>query len=300
MILLQRINDQYEQTETACLDDLVLPPLDLLVTGAHQDDEAFTFFYQLEGIRKGKKVGTVIATDGVGMNVTDSEVSMTKDEIRAMRNSESIKAAKEVGIDFLLLLNCPSSYLKNTTTFHEFKRAMEIVFNKVQPTEILTHSPYDDHSTHLLVAEAVVTAAKATAYKNVRGYPVWGSLLGRELGFEPQEPLYITPKLMQRQVAIFRACYPSQNLANDYPTALKARGTFQRIMLNAHEAARTRGYIEFFVDYTPITSGIFKADFKLYAALLERLYWVDKLREQEGKHRLTREEKIALANSFSL
>lgn len=304
MFLLQKNGNLYDLREISSLDELIksiktLPLLDLFVTGAHPDDEAFTFFYQLQAIEQGKKVGTVIVTDGAGMNFPVDSKQMRRDDIIALRNKESTNAAQEVGIDFLLLFNYPSSYLRDSGIFNEFKVTIEALLGHVQPEEILTHSPYDDHLTHLLVAEAVVMAAKQTPCKNVRGYPVWGSLLGSQLGLEPQPLLYIPPQFMLRQSEIFRRYYPSQIAANDYPTAAEARGIFQRIMHNAHQPMLPDGYVEFFVDYKPLTTGELDLDVKRYAAFLQRLNIIDGLRKQNGEPLLTKEQKILFANLLS-
>lgn len=266
-------NGTYQISSITSLQEISLSAVDIVVTGAHQDDEAFTYFYQLPAIQQGKKVGAVVVTDGAGMNYCDaSGCTIPLQEVIEMRNQESISAAREVGLEFLLLLNYPSVFVKSKEGQHQLASDIGRILKQTHPEATLTHSPYDDHPTHLKVAEAVISGARDINYPGeMWGYAVWGSLLGRELGFGKGKVIDIAPDRIKQASVLMMKHFPSQVAANPYDQVLEARARFQHIMFDAHQAATPEGYKEFFVDYTPLTKGIFQGTFAEYVPVLLRL-----------------------------
>ncbi len=296
MFLYQRGRQELRQVDS--LRDV--PPIDILVVGAHQDDEIFPAPYWLQQQDLGRKVGLVIATDGAGTSYANPETGqpVPPEMMIPLRNNESRDAAEYNGVEFLVLLNHPSSFVKNPETHPFYRNGIRKILERATPSEVLTHSPYDDHQTHLRVAEGVLTACRDRGITKVRGFPVWSVHYGREMGFDKPVPITFTQEYVDRQEKGF-SFFVTQLDANRYDQAVTSRQRFQAAMADSH-AAETAEYQELFVDYKPLLDGRFDGTFAEYAPVLERIAELRKRRVATGKEMPSPHRLLTLANALLL
>lgn len=144
----------------------------ILVITAHPDDVDFG------------AAGTIATWTGAGAEVTyciatsgDSggfDPAVPREEIPAIRQSEQIAAAKEVGVDDVRFLSQRDGSVQVTM---DLRRDLARVIRQVRPDRVLTHSPERNwaaigasHPDHLAVGEAAVCAVYPDA-RNPFAFP---------------------------------------------------------------------------------------------------------------------------------
>jgi LmbE family N-acetylglucosaminyl deacetylase len=152
-----------------------------LAIGAHQDDLEIM---AMEGIlacfqRPDKWFTGVVVTNGSGSSRTGLYANYTDDDMRRVRVTEQIKAAVVGEYAAQILLDYPSSAVKD----HADQRVIEDIIRIVQaarPTVVYTHNLADKHTTHIGVAVKVIEALRrlpeAERPQRVYGCEVWRDL----------------------------------------------------------------------------------------------------------------------------
>jgi LmbE family N-acetylglucosaminyl deacetylase len=152
-----------------------------LGVGAHQDDLEIM---ALSGIldcfqREDKWFCGVVVTDGSGSPRGDLYKDFNDDEMRIVRRKEQKKAAILGEYSAQVLLDYPSSAVKNgsdTAVVEDLLRVLQAA----QPELVYTHNLADKHDTHvgvtLRLIEAIRKSPQDTRPKRLFGCEVWRDL----------------------------------------------------------------------------------------------------------------------------
>jgi LmbE family N-acetylglucosaminyl deacetylase len=152
-----------------------------LGVGAHQDDLEIM---ALSGIldcfqREDKWFCGVVVTDGSGSPRGDLYKDFNDDEMRIVRRKEQKKAAILGEYSAQVLLDYPSSAVKNgsdTAVVEDLLRVLQAA----QPEVVYTHNLADKHDTHvgvtLRLIEAIRKSPQDTRPKRLFGCEVWRDL----------------------------------------------------------------------------------------------------------------------------
>jgi len=224
--------------------DGTLPEVDILVLGAHNDDEMFPAGYLLNRMAEGNSVGVAIATDGAGSNWQGLEGQALVDR----RTEESRLAIWTLGGSYFVGYDHPSSHLKSDEGMESFADELAQVIAVTKPSVLLVQSPWEDHYTHIRTTEAGILAARAQSdsITEVLGYEVWTPMLGMQL----VRPEPLTSEIAQRKLEL-QEIYQSQNDANPYHESTQALTFFNSVMADSHRAAGP-GHAELYFDMTPL------------------------------------------------
>lgn len=148
-----------------------------LAIGAHQDDLEFMAFPAIsECYREGKRgFFGIVLTDGVGSIRGSGDGGYSDREFAQIRRDEQRRAASLGNYGGIYQLAASSDELR-TNPGRIGEEIVELI-KRLRPQEILLHSPFDKHKTHLaaLVAslEALRRCAAACIPRRVIGCEVW-------------------------------------------------------------------------------------------------------------------------------
>ncbi|MBS7614365.1 PIG-L family deacetylase [Candidatus Bathyarchaeota archaeon] len=149
--------------------------------GAHPDDlEIMAYHGILECFRKREKqfLGVVV-TDGSGSPRDGVYASYTDEEMRKIRKAEQKKAAVLGEYSAVVLLDYPSSVVKNPND-HSVKEDLKKLMIATRPSYIYTHNLADKHDTHVGVAVRTIQALRElpedACPQKVYGCEVWRDL----------------------------------------------------------------------------------------------------------------------------
>lgn len=226
---------------------------DILVIGAHNDDEMFPAGYLLNRINNGKKIGVAIATDGAGSSYQGVQGQALID----LRTEESRQAIEALGGVFFVGYQHPSALLKSDDGLTSFAEQLSNLMIAANPTILLIQSPTERHYTHLRTTEAALIAARSLTVskpQEVWGYEVWTPLLALAADQMLQAGMFhvesLSPDVTKQKLEL-QARYKTQNEANPYHHATRAGNLVNKVMLDAHSAAGV-GYSELFLDMSPL------------------------------------------------
>ncbi len=227
---------------------------DIMVIGAHNDDEMFPAGYLLNRIKEGKEVVVAIATDGAG----SSYHGVQEQALVALRTEESRQTIEALGGSLFVGYDHPSSLLKSDDGLASFAEQLGTLMVAVNPAVLLVQGPTERHYTHLRTTEAAITAAKRLVGvpkpKEIWGYEVWTPLLAIAADQMLQAGMFrvesLSPDVAKRKLEL-QAMYQTQNEANPYHLATQSGNLVNEVMLDAHGAAGV-GYSELFLDMAPL------------------------------------------------
>ncbi|MEM2130513.1 MAG: PIG-L family deacetylase [Candidatus Bathyarchaeia archaeon] len=149
--------------------------------GAHPDDlEIMAYHGILECFRKKEKgFFGVVVTDGAGSPRDGIYASYTDEEMRKIRKAEQKKAAVLGEYSAIVLLDYPSSVVKNPND-HGVKEDLKKLIAATRPSYIYTHNLADKHDTHVGVAVRTIQALRELPEdkhpQKVYGCEVWRDL----------------------------------------------------------------------------------------------------------------------------
>ncbi len=152
-----------------------------LAVGAHQDDlEIMAFAGILECFQKQDKWFTgVVVTNGSGSPRDDVYKNYTDDEMRVVRRKEQKKAAVVGEYAAQVLLDYPSSAIKDSGNRGPVND-LAAILQTAKPEVVYTHNLADKHDTHVGVTvrliEALRTLPVSDRPKKVLGCEVWRDL----------------------------------------------------------------------------------------------------------------------------
>jgi LmbE family N-acetylglucosaminyl deacetylase len=152
-----------------------------LAISAHQDDLEIM---ALDGIlqcfqRKDKWFTGVVVTNGSGSSRAGLYADYTDEDMRRVRVKEQIKAAFVGEYAAQILLDYPSSAVKDRANTSAVEDLAQII-RAARPDVIYTHNLADKHPTHVGVAVKVIAAIRSLAEdecpQHVYGCEVWRDL----------------------------------------------------------------------------------------------------------------------------
>ncbi|HNZ16933.1 MAG TPA: PIG-L family deacetylase [Candidatus Hydrogenedentes bacterium] len=152
-----------------------------LAVGAHQDDlEIMSFAGIMECFQQADKWYTgVVVTNGSGSPRDDVYKDYTDEEMRVVRFKEQKKAAVVGEYAAQVLLDYPSSAIKNAADKNPVDD-LRLILETAKPEVVYTHNLADKHDTHvgvtLKLIEAIRALPKAARPRQVLGCEVWRDL----------------------------------------------------------------------------------------------------------------------------
>jgi LmbE family N-acetylglucosaminyl deacetylase len=149
--------------------------------GAHQDDleiMAYHGILQCFGNPERWFLGVTV-TNGAGSPRDDLYASYSDEEMRRVRRAEQKKAAVVGEYSGVVLLDYPSSAVKDRTN-QDVKGEIKQLISLTRPSYIYTHNLADKHDTHVAVAVRVIQALRELPREEhpqkVYGCEVWKDL----------------------------------------------------------------------------------------------------------------------------
>lgn len=152
-----------------------------LAVGAHQDDlEIMSFTGIMECFQQaGKWYTGVVVTNGSGSPRDDVYKDYTDEEMRVVRFKEQKKAAVVGEYAAQVLLDYPSSAIKNAADKNPVDD-LRLILETAKPEVVYTHNLADKHDTHvgvtLKLIEAIRALPKAGRPRQLLGCEVWRDL----------------------------------------------------------------------------------------------------------------------------
>jgi LmbE family N-acetylglucosaminyl deacetylase len=152
-----------------------------MAVGAHQDDlEIMAFDGILKCFQQEDKWFTgVVVTNGSGSPRDDLYKDYTDEAMRAVRVKEQKKAAVIGEYAAQVLLDYPSSAMKDSSSKDPVKD-IELLLKMAQPQVVYTHNLADKHDTHVAVALKVIEAIRGLP-ETERPQRVYGCEIWRDL-----------------------------------------------------------------------------------------------------------------------
>jgi LmbE family N-acetylglucosaminyl deacetylase len=152
-----------------------------MAIGAHQDDLEIMAF---DGILAGFQCATcwftgVVVTDGAGSPRADLYSEYTDEEMQVVRRREQKKAAVVGEYGAQVLLDYPSSVLKDSANQAPVEDLYALL-HLAQPEVLYTHNLADKHDTHVAVTLRVIEALRRLPAemrpRHLYGCEVWRNL----------------------------------------------------------------------------------------------------------------------------
>jgi len=156
-----------------------------LAVGAHQDDlEIMAFDGILKGFQQADQWFTgVVVTDGAGSPRDDLYKAYTDEQMREVRRREQKKAAYVGDFAAAVLLDYPSSAVKNGADARP-KADLADILRATRPEVVYTHNLADKHDTHVAVAMRTIDAIR-TLPADARPARLYGCEVWRDLDWLP-------------------------------------------------------------------------------------------------------------------
>lgn len=151
-----------------------------LAVGAHPDDlEIMGIHGILECFGRGDRgFWGVVACDGAGSSRTGPYASVSDAEMRLIRSEEQLAAARLGRYTGVCQLGHASAEVRSRRA--QLAGELGVLFRQAAAQVVYTHSPFDQHETHVAVLQAVLEALRGLAPferpERVLGCEVWGSL----------------------------------------------------------------------------------------------------------------------------
>jgi len=162
-------------------EDEALARVNLLGIGAHPDDLEIMAYH---GIRAGQgqggpRFGAVVCTDGTGAPRVDADEDPEAYALRRTRRDEQRAAARRGRYAAVIQLDHPSESVRENVA-PELVDDLAAILDATRPRVVYTHSPADEHATHVGVCVAAIEAMRRLPAdarpEQVLGCEVWGSL----------------------------------------------------------------------------------------------------------------------------
>jgi len=149
--------------------------------GAHPDDlEIMAYHGILECFMKeDKRFLGVTVTDGAGSPRDGLYASYTDEEMRKVRRAEQKKAAVLGEYSAIVLLDYPSSAVKDTRNL-AVREDLKKLISAAKPSYIYTHNLADKHDTHVAIAVRVIQALRELP-QDIHPLKVYGCEVWRDL-----------------------------------------------------------------------------------------------------------------------
>jgi LmbE family N-acetylglucosaminyl deacetylase len=224
-----------------------------LAISAHQDDLEIM---AMEGIlscfqRPDKWFTGVVVTNGSGSSRTGLYADYTDEEMRQVRVKEQIKAAVVGEYAAQILLDYPSSAIKDRAN----KSATEdiaLILQKTRPDVVYTHNLADKHTTHISVGIKVIEAIRrlpdAERPQHVYGCEVWRDL---DWMMDKDKVLFDVSSQESLQMALLGIFDSQISGGKRYDLATMGRRRAHATYYESHATDVTTG-LTFGMDLTPL------------------------------------------------
>lgn len=224
-----------------------------LAIGAHQDDLEIM---ALDGIlqcfqRPDKWFTGVVVTNGSGSSRTGLYANYTDEEMRRVRVKEQIKAAVVGEYAAQVLLDYPSSAIKDRANQSAVEDLMQII-RVARPEVVYTHNLADKHSTHIGVAVKVIDAIRRLP-ENERPLHLYGCEVWRDLDWmvDKDKVLFDVSAQEGLQMALVGIFDSQITGGKRYDQATMGRRRANATYFESHATDATTGLI-FGMDLTPL------------------------------------------------
>jgi LmbE family N-acetylglucosaminyl deacetylase len=217
--------------------------------GAHPDDlEIMAVHGILECVESSERWFTgIVAADGAAGGASGSELAAT-------RRSEQKRAAEIGRYGAVVLLNHPSSALKDTTN-DAVVGDLSALMRATSPEVVYTHNLADAHDTHVALALAVIAACRRLA-EHEKPARVIGCEVWRDLDWLPGDAKVMMPvgEREELEAELIRAFSSQLDAGKHYDRAALGR---RHANATFHEIRSTDGRrgIVWGMDLTPAAHG---------------------------------------------
>jgi LmbE family N-acetylglucosaminyl deacetylase len=224
-----------------------------LAISAHQDDLEIM---ALDGIlqcfqREDKWFAGVVVTNGSGSPRSGLYTDCTDEEMRRVRAKEQFKAAFVGEYAAQILLDYPSSAIKDRANTSAVEDLAQII-RAARPDVIYTHNLADKHTTHIGVAVKVIAAIRslpeAERPQHVYGCEVWRNL---DWMVDSDKVLFDVSAQEGLQIALLGLFDSQITGGKRYDLATMGRRRANATYFESHATDVTTGLI-FGMDLTPL------------------------------------------------
>ncbi len=221
--------------------------------GAHQDDlEIMAYHGILECFMNDEKgfLGVTV-TNGSGSPRDGVYASYTDDDMQEVRKEEQKKAAVVGGYSGMVLLDYPSSTLKDQKN-QDVKNDLKTLISAAKPSYIYIHNLADKHDTHVAVAVRTIQALRELP-KECHPQKLYGCEVWRSLDWVPDEDKVVFDVAAHENLATaLSSVFDSQICGGKrYDLATMGRRRANATYLEAHGTDVTTATI-FAMDLTPL------------------------------------------------
>ena len=227
-----------------------------LAVGAHQDDIPIMAH---DGILRcfgqdDKWFLGITVTDGGGSPRSDLYGEYSDAEMRAVRNVEEKKAAFVGEYSAAVLLDYPSSAVKDGSNT-EFINELARLLNDARPEVVYTHNLADKHDTHVAVALRTLAAIRRLP-NNTRPTAVHGCEVWRDLDWmADSDKVTFDVSAHSNLAAALMGVYDSQVCGGKrYDLATVGRRLAHATFSESHEVDIAEAFI-YAMDLTPLITG---------------------------------------------
>jgi LmbE family N-acetylglucosaminyl deacetylase len=224
-----------------------------LAISAHQDDLEIM---ALDGIlqcfqRQDKWFTGVVVTNGSGSSRTGLYADYTDEDMRRVRVKEQIKAAVVGEYAAQILLDYPSSAVKDRANTSAVEDLVQII-RAARPDVIYTHNLADKHPTHVGVAVKAIAAIRSLP-EDERPQQVYGCEVWRDLDWmiDGDKVLFDVSAQEGLQMALVGIFDSQISGGKRYDLATMGRRRANATYFESHATDTTTGMI-FGMDLTPL------------------------------------------------
>jgi len=159
-----------------------------LAVGTHPDDlEIMAFDGILKCFQRPDSWFTgVVVTNGSGSPRDDLYKDYTDEMMQTVRRAEQKKASQVGEYGALILLDYPSSDIKDASNPAP-GADLRAIFEKTRPETVYTHNPADKHDTHVAVALRTISALRSLPPGSFRPRKLYGCEVWRDLDWLADE-----------------------------------------------------------------------------------------------------------------
>ena len=225
-----------------------------LAVGAHPDDIPIMAF---DGIRRcfGRSDSWFLAitvTDGAGSPRSGAYADLSDAAMRAVRREEEKKAAFVGGYSAAVLLDYPSSTIKDNSQEVAVNELAGLI-NAARPEVVYMHNLADKHDTHVAVALRTVAAIRRLP-NNTRPPAVYGCEVWRDLDWMVDSDKVVFDVSGHSNLArALLAVYDSQICGGKrYDRAAEGRRLAHATFAQSHDVDNADAHI-YAMDLTPLT-----------------------------------------------
>lgn len=231
--------------------------------GAHPDDLEFMALHGILQCYNNDQLwfGGVTCTNGSGSQRAQPYADYSDDAIIEARRREQCRAAAIGQYCFIAQLGHPSLHAREPGRRAGLVSDLLSILRATRPKQLYTHNPFDKHTTHLGVLDAVLTAVRQLP-ESERPETLLGCEVWRGLDWLP-EARKLTHNVSSHPQLAAQLCsvYESQIAGGKrYDRAVDGRQRANATFNDAHQADKMER-AQYAIDLTPLIKGVSMAEF---------------------------------------